>query len=67
MPRKPSGDFNQLEYIRGYVREQIVYKKLSLNRGNPEDMKLLEWIEKQPEGVSAYLKRLIIADREARQ
>ena len=66
MPR-PKGDFDQAAYTREYLREKIIYKKMSLNRGNPDDMEMADWLDEQPEGVSSYLKRLVLADMEARR
>lgn len=62
MPRKKSGLFDQREYVNRYHREQIARKNVTFNRGKPEDMALMEWAEKQPEGFVAYVKRLIRQD-----
>jgi hypothetical protein len=62
MPRKKSGLFDQREYVNKYHREQIARKNVTFNRGKPEDMALMEWAEKQPEGFVAYVKRLIRQD-----
>lgn len=64
MPRKKSGLFDQREYVNRYHREQIARKNVTFNRGKPEDMALMEWAEKQPEGFVAYVKRLIQADKD---
>lgn len=63
MPRKKSGLFDQREYVNKYHRETIARKNVTFNRGKPEDMALMEWAEKQPEGFVAYVKELIRADR----
>lgn len=63
MPRKKSGLFDQREYVNRYHRETIARKNVTFNRGKPEDMALMEWAEKQPEGFVAYVKGLIRADR----
>lgn len=62
MPRKKSGLFDQREYVNRYHRETIARKNVTFNRGKPEDMALMEWAEKQPEGFVAYVKRLIRED-----
>ena len=62
MPRKPSGLFDQREYVNRYHRELIVRKNVTFNRGKPDDMALMQWAEKQPEGFVAYVKRLIRED-----
>lgn len=62
MPRKPSGLFDQAEYVKRYHREQVIGKKVTFNRNNPDDMALLQWLESQPEGMVGYMKRLIRED-----
>lgn len=62
MPRKKSGLFDQREYVNRYHRETIARKNVTFNRGKPDDMALMEWAEKQPEGFVAYVKRLIRED-----
>lgn len=62
MPKKPSGLFDQREYVNRYHRELIVRKNVTFNRGKPDDMVLMQWAEKQPEGFVAYVKRLIRED-----
>ena len=62
MPRKKSGLFDQREYVNRYHRETIARKNVTFNRGKPDDMALMEWAKKQPEGFVAYVKRLIRED-----
>lgn len=62
MPRKPSGLFDQAEYVKRYHREKVIGKKVTFNRNNPDDMVLLQWLESQPEGMVSYMKRLIRED-----
>lgn len=62
MPRQKSGDFDQNKYVAGYLKNNIKLVHVSLNRTKPEDMRILEWLQKQPEGASGYLKRLILKD-----
>lgn len=62
MPRKPSGNFNQSEYIKQYLREHITYRKMTINSGNEQDQIISAWIDSQPESISAYLKRLVLED-----
>lgn len=65
MPRKKSGLFDQREYVNRYHRETIARKNVTFNRNKPDDMTLLEWAEKQPDGFVAYVKGLIMEDYEA--
>ena len=62
MPKKPSGLFNQAEYVKQYHREQVIGKKVTFNRNNPDDMELLEWLVNRPEGMVGYIKKLIRED-----
>lgn len=62
MPRKPSGEFNQKQYVNEYIKAKIVYRRMNFNNGKPDDMTMLAWIDSQPEGVSNYLKRLVLQD-----
>lgn len=65
MPRKKSGLFDQREYTVRYNRENVTRKMITFNKNKPEDMAILEWLEKQPEGMVAYVKRLISEDMKA--
>ena len=56
--------FNYRGYMRRYITEKIIYKRVNFSRGNAEDQKLLDWIAMQPEGISPYIKRLIREDME---
>ena len=62
MPRKPSGEFNQKEYIKEYIKTKIVYRRINFNVGKPDDMAMVSWLDSRPDGVSNYLKRLIQED-----
>lgn len=62
MPRRKSGLFDQREYVNRYHRETIARKNVTFNRNKPEDMTLLEWAEKQPDGFVTYVKKLISED-----
>jgi hypothetical protein len=64
MPRKPSGNFNQKDYINKYVQDNIVYKRINFSRSNPDDMAISAWLDAQKdgEGISNYIKRLIMQD-----
>ncbi len=62
MPRKKSGEFDQAEYNKEYIRTFIKYRKMNLNTQNQTDMQIMEWLDQQPEGVSAYLKRIVLED-----
>ena len=54
--------FDQYEYIKQYQRENIRFKKMNFNLLNHDDVKIISWLENQPEGVSNYLKRLVAED-----
>ena len=62
MPRKKSGLFDQEKYVKEYIRENVIRKMITFNKNNPDDMELLEHLKKQPEGMVAYVKRLIRED-----
>lgn len=62
MPRKPSGEFDQKQYVNEYIKSKIVYRRMNFNNGKPDDMQMVAWIDSQPEGVSNYLKRLVEED-----
>lgn len=54
--------FDQKAYVNEYIKEKIKYRRMNFNTGKPDDMAMVEWIDSQPEGVSNYLKRLVLAD-----
>jgi len=62
MPRQKSGNFDQKQYVNDYIKTKIVYRRMNFNNSKPEDMQMVEWIDAQPEGVSNYLKRLVLDD-----
>ena len=62
MPRQKSGNFDQKQYVNDYIKTKIVYRRMNFNNSKPEDMQMVEWIDAQPEGVSNYLKRLVLED-----
>ena len=64
MPRTKPENYKDAEYKKTYQREHIVFKKMNFNTSKEEDVKMIEWIEKQPEGASPYLKRLVQKDIE---
>lgn len=49
-------------YRKQYQRRCIRFRKMNFNLEKPDDVKMLEWLDAQPEGVSNYLKRLVAAD-----
>lgn len=67
MPKQKSGGFDQKKYVNDYIKSKIVYRKMNFNNSKPEDMRMVEWIDAQPEGVSNYLKRLVMADMNKHQ
>lgn len=62
MPRKKSGTFDQDKYVRSYIHENRITKSLTFNKKNDDDMKLLEWLDKQPTSFNQYIKALILKD-----
>ena len=62
MPKQKSGEFDSNKYVAGYLKQNIKLVHISLNRTKEPDQKILEWLQKQPEGASGYLKRLILQD-----
>lgn len=56
--------FNQAEYIKRYQRENRIEKKVTFNRNDPGDMKILEWLTSRPDGMVHYIKSLIRSDME---
>ena len=64
---EPMTKFDQAKYISEYNKENIHYRKISFNRRNPEDEKIVEWIDSQQESTSAYLKRLAREDMQRHQ
>ena len=62
MPRNQSGEFDQKQYVNEYIKAKIVYRRMNFNKGKPDDMEMVEWLDSQPEGVSNYLKRLVADD-----
>ena len=53
------------DYMRDYRREKQVTKKVMFTASSADDMRLLDWLTAQPEGISPYLKRLIRQDMDA--
>lgn len=62
MPRQKSGEFDQNKYVADYMREKIKQVKVSLNKTKQDDIDIIEWLDRQPEGASGYIKRLIRED-----
>ena len=62
MGRKKTGLFDQTAYIEQYIRENLTRKMITFNKKKPEDVARLKWLESQPEGMIAYLKKLIDED-----
>lgn len=62
MPRSEEGKRKQYEYNLQYLKNNVVRKNVIFNRLNPEDQRIMEWLDSQPEGISPYMKRLILED-----
>ena len=52
----------QYEHDQAYIKANIKFVNISLNQRKEEDMQMLEWLNKRPEGKGAYIKRLIRED-----
>lgn len=66
MPKQNGGNFDQKQYMKDYYKEHVKWRKVSFNDTVPEDVVLREWIDGQQESTSAYIKRLVRQDMEAR-
>ena len=53
--------FNKGAYDKQYAKEHIKRKFIPFNDTDPEDMMLLDWINKQP-NVTQYVKKLVAED-----
>lgn len=62
MGRLKSGNFDQEQYVNEYIKANIKYRRINFNVNKKDDMKMVEWIDSQPEGVSNYLKKLVKND-----
>ena len=67
MPNKNTPAFDARKYIREYVAEKLIYKKVHFVKGKPEDEEMVAWLDAQPEGIAPYIKRLIRQDMESRR
>ena len=67
MPNKTTEGFDAAAYMREYITEKVIYKRVNFTRGKPEDQELLDWLAAQPEGISPYIKRIIREDMERRR
>lgn len=53
--------FNKGEYDKEYNKANVTRKFIPFNKNNPEDVVLLEWLNKR-DNVTEYVKKLICAD-----
>lgn len=53
------------EYNNEYRKKYMKGKSILFNTQYPEDMALLDWLKKQPEGGVQFIKRLIRENMEA--
>ena len=56
--------FNKGKYDAAYIRERVIAKRVLFNKGNEEDMRLLEHAESGG-NFNGYIKGLIRRDLEA--
>ena len=54
---------NKAAYDTRYMKEHRILKTIAFNNAIPEDMKLLDWVEQQP-NQTQYVKDLIRDDME---
>ena len=52
------------KYDQEYAKKNIVRKNIPFNKTVPDDVKILEWLKDRPEGMTAYIKKLILDDIE---
>lgn len=62
MPRSEASKKQQAEYSVQYMKTNVTQCRLNINKKMPEDLKILDWINSQPEGTSPYLRRLVQED-----
>lgn len=55
--------FNKGAYDKQYAKEHIKRKHIPFNDTDPEDMRLLAWINRQP-NATEYVKKLVREDME---
>lgn len=53
-------------YDKAYNQENVTRVTIVFNRRIAEDMMLMEWLKKQPEGRNGYMKRLMREDMKSR-
>lgn len=56
--------FDKKSYDAEYYKKNIFCKRLPFNRSNPEDMAILDFLERQQPNATQYLKELIRKDME---
>lgn len=54
--------FDKYRYDQEYIKKNMKRVLITFNRNNPQDMQLVEWMEKQPGSMTGYMKRLIRED-----
>ena len=62
MPRSEASKKQQAEYSVEYHKKNIVHRCIVINKNNPDDQNILDWIDSQREATSPYLKRLVQED-----
>ena len=55
---------NKKAYDIKYAKQNFKCKNIAFNTLYPDDIALLDWVKKQPEGGTKYIKRLIREDIE---
>ena len=65
-PVTPEAIKRKAQYNQAYAKKFFKTKLIQFNTNIPEDIAMLDWIKKQPEGGNAYIKRLIKEDIERR-
>ena len=54
--------FDKSKYDIDYMKKNITRKQIPFNMKNPEDAKMKKWLESRQEGITAYIKGLILED-----
>ena len=56
--------FDKNKYDQDYMKKNITRKLIPFNKKKPEDVKMLKWLDSRPEGITAYIKGLVLEDME---
>lgn len=63
-PGKKRTKEEKYSYDQNYLRQNMVAVNITFNRQKPDDMVILDWLNRRKESKVSYVKRLIISDME---